>query len=178
MITRPGLMRLSPLMTSMINRVPFNFVFEMRRVDGELQLIVPGRKINVPLQHFDFISAVLVQADFADAQYGGAIQEIRNDREDIVGKFEVLGFLRVDAQPAEVRGRPNLAARLGSCSVNWQKIIVKTIRRNWRSKPAQKALRFGKPPGNRPWPCGHLNHPVRDAADHVGMRLDVTHLVG
>ena len=50
----------------------FPFVFKMRRVD-ENELIVACREINMFLENGNFVAAVAIQSDLADAQHAGSI---------------------------------------------------------------------------------------------------------
>ena len=59
-----------------VNNKPraLELVLQVRRVDED-QLPVPGRQIDVLLKDRQFVAAVLVQPDFADAQNSRPIQK-------------------------------------------------------------------------------------------------------
>ena len=66
------------------------------------QVVIEG-ELDVLLEDGEFVAGVLVEADLADAEHGGAVEELGDDRHDLAGEAGVVGFLRVDAEPAEVR---------------------------------------------------------------------------
>ena len=61
----------------------------MRRMN-ENKLIVFSGEIDVFLKNFDFVAAVLVEADFADTKNIWAIQEFRDDRKDVISQLQIL----------------------------------------------------------------------------------------
>ena len=66
--------------------------------------------------------------------------------------------------------RPNFAARFGSCSVSWRKIIVKSGGRTAVEARPERRFANRLATGER-----HAFVIIRRAADHVGVRFDVFH---
>ena len=101
------------------------FVVEMRCVDEDLLIVFNGQ-INMFEKNGRFVARVLVQANFADTQHVGTIQELRNYLEYLAGQVHVFGFFGVDAEPCEVLDavlRGSLGFELGQLT----KIIVETF---------------------------------------------------
>ena len=78
-------------------------------------------QVDVLLEDGRLVARVLVQADLADAEHVGLVEELGDDGDDLAREADVLGLLGVDAQPASSGWMPNWAARFGSTSVRWRK---------------------------------------------------------
>jgi hypothetical protein len=86
-------------------------VLQVRRVDED-ELVVLHREVDVLLEHLELVARVAVEADFADAEDVG----LRARNSGIIastsrGEAEVLGLLRVDAEPGEMRQEKLRGAR-------------------------------------------------------------------
>ena len=147
----------------------FEFIFQMRRVDQN-ELIVFGGHIDVHLQNFQLVSAVLVQTDFADSKHIGLVQELGDDGKNIFGELHVFGFLRIDAKPGEMQQaefRRALRFVLGQLA----KIIEKAIDRTPVEAGPERWFTDGLAAGR-----GHIQVIVGHPANHVTMWFDVSHL--
>src|SRR5689334_21737964 len=60
------------------------------------------RKVNVLFQNLEFIATVFVQPDFANAEDVWAIEELWDDRKDIVRQFNIFRFFGIDAEPTKM----------------------------------------------------------------------------
>ena len=93
----------------------FEFVFEVWGVDEDEVVFAGGAcvaggfgfegvdgELDVLLEDFGFVGGVFVEADFADAEDGGAGEEFGDFGEDFAGLAEVFGFLGVEADPGVV----------------------------------------------------------------------------
>ena len=69
----------------------------------ENHLVVLHREGDVLLEHLHLIARVLVEADFADAEYRRGLEKFRDQREDVGGERHVFGLLWVDTQPGVMR---------------------------------------------------------------------------
>jgi hypothetical protein len=47
---------------------------------NENELIVAGSQVDVHFKHFQFVAAVFVEADLANAEHVGLVNEMRNER--------------------------------------------------------------------------------------------------
>ena len=77
-------------------------VLEMRRMHQD-QLFPARGQINMLLQDRDFVAAVFVQANLADAENVWAIEKFRDHRQHLVGQLHVFGFFGIDAKPGKMR---------------------------------------------------------------------------
>ena len=59
-------------------------------------------KLDVLLEDEGFVGGVFIEADFADAQDGGAGEKAGDFGEDFLGFAEVLGFFGIEADPGVV----------------------------------------------------------------------------
>ena len=78
------------------------------------------RSINAE-QRGHFVAGALVQADLADAQARGPLEELGQQGDDLAGEADVFGLLGVDAHPGSSAGCRGWPHRRGSHSVNWRK---------------------------------------------------------
>ena len=95
-------------------------VLQVRRVDED-QLVGPDGQVEVLQEDGRLVARVLVEADLADAQHAGPVEELGDHRDHLARQRDVLGLLGVDAQPAVMLDAVTAAARFGSNSVNWRK---------------------------------------------------------
>src|SRR5205085_1818340 len=79
----------------------FELVFKMGSMDED-ELIMPGGEVHMEFEHSQFIPRVLVETDLSDAEHIWPIQKVRNDTDDFLRQFNVLSFLRIDAQPGKM----------------------------------------------------------------------------
>ena len=119
------------------------------------------------LKHRGLVAGVLVQADLADPQHAGPIQELGDHRDHLAGQRHVLGFLGVDAEPAQV-GDPELRGPADLELGQLPEIIAKPLDARAIKPRPKRRLGHHHAPGQR--------HPlvvVGGAADHVDVRVDV-----
>ena len=129
-------------------------------ISGQRELFLEDRQ---------FVSAVLVQADLADAQDIGLVEKLGDDGDDLACEGGIFGFLGVDADPAEV-----LDAVFGGPA--WlllgevPEVIVEPAGRTAIKPRPERRLGDGH--------TARLRHPlivVCGAGDHVDVRVDVFH---
>jgi hypothetical protein len=94
----------------------FEFIFQMRGMDQD-QLFMRGSEFDVQFEHFQLVAGILVQTNFADAEDVWSGEDFWNEGNHFLRELNVLRFFGIDAEPGKVWS-PNLAARLGSCSVS------------------------------------------------------------
>ena len=99
----------------------------------------------------------------------GPVEKFRDQRDDFLGELHVLGFLGIDAEPAEMF-QAELGRALRLVLGELAKIIVKAVGGTAVKAGPERRFANGFATGD-----GHAFVIVRDAADHVGMRLDVSH---
>src|ERR1051326_7409844 len=122
-------------------------------------------------EHAHLIARIFVQSDFSDAKDVRALKESRNNCNDLFSQFHVLRFLRIDAEPREMR-QTEFRRALGLMLRKLAKVIVKAIRRAAiESRPER---RFANRLATRD---RHSHIIIRDPADHVRVRFDVFHLL-
>ena len=147
---------------------PFEFVLEVGRMHQN-QLLVPRCKIYVHFQDFQFIAGIFVQANLADAQDIPSLQELGNDRNDFFRELYIFGFFGIDAQPRKMR-KAELCRPLWLMLGQLTKIIMKSIDGTAIESRPKRGL------AHRLAACGgDFDVVIRDAADHVGVRFDVSH---
>ena len=95
-------------------------VLQVRRVDQD-QLVGLHGQVDVLLEDGRLVARVLVQADLADAQHVGLVEELGDHGDHLARQRDVLGLLGVDAQPGVVLDAEELRRRFGSTSVRWRK---------------------------------------------------------
>ena len=144
------------------------FVLEVRSVDKN-HLAVLHRELHMLLENHDLVPAVFVQPDFADAEHVGPVEKRGNHRQHLVGQREILSLLGIEAKPrkvrqAELRGAARLV--IGQLA----EVVAETL--GGTAIKAGPERRFAHRAATG---CDHRGIVVRDAADHVGVRLDVTH---
>ena len=81
----PGWIRVSALEHVEDQARALELVLEMRRVDED-QLVVPRGEVDVHFEHLQFVARILVQPDFADAEHVGPVEELRDDRDDVLAR--------------------------------------------------------------------------------------------
>ena len=146
----------------------FEFVFEVRGVDED-ELVVARGEVNVFFEDGDFVAGILVEADFADAENGGAFEERRDEMEDVFGEGDVFGFLRVDAEPGVVL-EAEFGGAFGFVFGELEEVIVEAIRAAAIEAGPESGFANGFATGE-----GHGLVIVGGAADHVAVRFDVAH---
>ena len=99
----------------------------------------------------------------------GRSRNFGNDGDDFLRELHVLGFLGVDAKPAEMR-QAELRGALRLVLGELAEIIVESRAPNCGRSPPRTPVR--KPPAQ---PAVAMRVIVRDAADHVGVGFDVAH---
>ncbi len=113
---------------------------------------------------------VLVQADLADAEHVGPIEELGDHGDHLAGQLDVLGLLGVDAQPgvmadAELGGPFRLD--LGQVA----EVVAEAV-----DGAAVEAGPEGRLADGDAAALGHAVVVVGDAGDHVDVRIDVIHI--
>lgn len=147
------------------------FVLKMRGVDQDELLMLQGQ-IDLPFQNGDFVAAVFVESDFANAKDIGFLEEFRNQGNDIAGNGQIFGFFGVDAEPTVVREmkffRPFwfMLGQLG-------KIIVKTLRGSPIKSGPECRFTNSAAAGQ-----GHGLIIVGRPADHVTVGFNIAHGIG
>ena len=147
---------------------PLILVGQVGRVHQD-QLPVPGRQLEVLQEDRGLVSRVLVQADLADAQDAGLVQELGNHRDHLPRQSHVLGFLGVDAKPAPVLdavGGRSLSLELRQLA----KIIAEPLRAGAVETRPERGLAHEHATGQR--------HPlvvVGNPRHHVDVRIDILH---
>ncbi len=102
-------------------------------------LVVSLRELDMFLEDLQLVALILVQTDLADPKHALALEEIRNDREHFSGETQVLGFLRIDAEPGVV-GDAVLRGSLGFGIREHREVVVETLcDSNGRSPPRTPA---------------------------------------
>jgi hypothetical protein len=135
----------------------------------EDELIVSSGEIDVLFQHLQLVAGVFVQPDFADAEHIGAIEKLRDQGDHVLRQLYVLRFLRIDAQPGEMREK-ELGGALRLVIRELAKVIVKTLRPAAVVSGPKGRLANGAAAGG-----DHRLVVVRHPADHVSVGFDVAH---
>ena len=147
---------------------PLELVLEVGGVDEDREIVLEG-EVNVLLKDGQLVPGVLVEADFADAEDGGFVEKVGDDRHDFAGKDGVIRLLRVDAQPTKMRdsifGGP-LGFVFGELAV----VIVKALRRGPVVAGPKGGLANGSAAGH-----GHGLVVGGGATNHVRVGLNVVH---
>ncbi len=146
----------------------FEFVFEVGGVDED-QLVVASGEIDVLFEDLELVAGVFVETDFADAEDVGAVEELRNQGEDIVGEFEVFRFFRVDAEPAEV-GEAEFGGAFRFVVGELGKVIEETVGGFPVVTGPESGFANGGATGG-----DHGEVIVGRAADHVAVWFDIAH---
>src|SRR5262245_20356770 len=126
-------------------------------------------KVDMHFQHRHFVARILIEADLADSQYVGAVQEFWNQSDNVASQSNIFGFFWINAKPtimrqAELGGSPWFVI----CEL--AKIIIKPRRRTAiKSCPKGRFADRGTPGSD------HIAIIVGHTADHVGMRFDIAH---
>ena len=138
-----------------MSRVPLSLSSRCGRVDED-ELLVARGQIHLLLENFQFIAAVPVQSDLADAQDVRTVQKLRDNFNDLRRQLQVLGLLGIEAEPGEV-GQAEFGGAPRLVFGQLAKIIVKTLDRA-AVKPRPKgrlanrlAAGGGQATNNRPW---------------------------
>src|SRR5690606_16196015 len=143
-------------------------VLEVRRVD-ENQLAVLHREVDVGLEHSHFIARIPVQPNLTDAENVRSVEKLGNHLEHGACESEVLGLLRIEAEPAIMRQ----AEFRGACRfVRSQLPVVVTEAVN------RPAVEPGPEGGFTDCHATRRDHGeviVRRPAHHVAVRFDVAH---
>ena len=143
-------------------------VLEVRRVHED-ELAGARGEVHVHLEHGDLVPRVLVQADLADPEHVRAVEELGDDADDVRGERDVLRFLRIDAQPAEVR--QSVACGAGGLEFGeLTEIVAEAVDRGAVESGPERGLADGGTAGG-----DHVDVVVRRAADHVAVGFDVAH---
>lgn len=79
----------------------FEFVLEVGGVD-ENGLIVFFGQFHMFFENRELVFGVFVESDLADAEDGGFVDEVGDERHHLTGENGIFRFLWVDAEPAEV----------------------------------------------------------------------------
>ena len=74
-------------------------------MDEDGQVVIQG-DLHMLLKDSELTLGVLVKTDFANAQDVGALDELGDEAHDFASKARVVGFLGIDAEPAEVLDGP------------------------------------------------------------------------
>ena len=80
---------------------PLVLVLQVRRVDED-QFVGADGQIDVFLEDGGLVARVLVEADFADAEDVGLVEEFGDEGDHFARQGDVFGLLGVDAEPAVV----------------------------------------------------------------------------
>ena len=143
-------------------------VLKVRCVD-ENHLVLSRREVHVHFQHLHFIARIFVQPDFANPEHVGFVEEFGDQRDDVRGQFDVLGFLRVNAQPGEMRQselRGAIRLMLGQLA----EVIVEAVGgRTVKAGPERRLANSLATGGD------HGPIIVGRPADHVSVGFDVSH---
>ena len=117
-----------------------------------------------------FVFCVFVEADFADAQHAGAVDEFGDHGDHFPRQRDVLGFLGVDAQPG-VMLNPRPAGPRRFEFGQLAKVIAKTV--DAAAVESRPERRFAD--GD----AAHPRHPlvvIRHTGNHVHVGVDVIHV--
>ena len=144
------------------------FVLQMGGVHQN-ELVVLGGEVDVRLENLELVPCVFVQPNFTDAQHIGALEKLGDDPEHVPRKSHVFGFLRIDAEPGEMRER-ELRGALGLIVGELAKVVVKAVNAAAVKAGPEGGLANGGAPRKT-----HGFIVVGGPADHVCVRLDVTH---
>ncbi len=77
------------------------FILQVGRVDQDL-FVGLHREIDMFEKNRGFVASVFVEADLANSEHAGAIEELGNHRDYFAGQRHVFGFFRIDAEPRVV----------------------------------------------------------------------------
>ena len=143
-------------------------VLEVRRVHED-ELAGARGEVHVHLEHAQLVARILVQPDLADPEHAGPVEELRDDPDDILGELHILGFLGVDAEPAEVR-----QAVLGGTGRlvfgELAEVVAEAVHRRAVVAGPEGGFAYGGAAGG-----DHVEVVIRGAADHVAVGFDVAH---
>ena len=85
------------------------FVSEVGGVNPD-QLIVSDGQIDLFFEGREFVAGIFVETDFADAEHGGSVEKLGDERYDLSGHDQIVRFLRIHADVGvvvdEILGRP------------------------------------------------------------------------
>ena len=110
---------------------------------------MPGRQVEVLEEDGRLVARVLVQADLADPQHAGPVEELGDHRDHLARQRDVLGLLGVDAEPAVVLDaveRGPLRLVLGQLA----EVVAEALRRPTDRSPPRTPAR--SPARSRPGP--------------------------
>ena len=113
------------------------------------------------------LRGVLVEADLADAEHVGLVEELGDDGDDFARQLDVLGFLGVDAQPG-VMADAELGGPLRLDLGEMAEVIAKALGGAAIEPGPEGRLADGDAAA-----LGHAMVVVGDAGDHVDVRVDV-----
>jgi hypothetical protein len=140
----------------------------MRGVD-EHELVVVLRNLHVLLEDPELVAAVFVEADLADAEDAGFVDELGDEGDDVVRQLQILRFLRIDAQPAVVLDA-ELGGALRLILGDLAEVVVEAVGAGTVKACPEGGFADGLTTGD-----GHALVVVRGAADHVAVGFDVVH---
>lgn len=148
----------------------FEFVLEVGGVDEDGLVELFG-DFEVFLEDLEFVFGVFVEADFADAEDVWLVDEVGDEGHDLTGEDGVFGFLGVDAEPAEV-----LDAELGGAGG----LVLGELAVVVEEALGGGAIEAGPEGGFAEGFAADLGDGLvvrGGAADHVGVGLDVFHVL-
>ena len=145
---------------------PFQFVLEMRCVHED-QLVVFFGQSDLFFENDELILRVLVQPDFTDPENIVLLEELRNQRHDLASKAWIIGFFRVNAEPAEVLN-PKLGGSARFVLGELPKIVVETLSTGAIKTCPECGFGHSNAPGLR-----HPHVVVRGSGDHMNVWVDV-----
>lgn len=146
-------------------------VFQVGRVD-EYQLFQAVCHVEMLQEHGRFVGRVFVEANLANAQHAGAVQELRDHRDHFARELNVFRLFGVDAEPRVVlQAVPAGAGRLEACKL--LEVIAKSVN--------AAAIVTGPKGGLADRNAAHLGESlivIRRAGDHVNVGINVVHREG
>ena len=166
--TRLRSIRRSPLSMSRIIRVPW-YLSSRCGVWIRICSLVFIARSTCSRNTIASLRGVLVQADLADAQHAGRVEELGDHGDHLARQADVLGLLGVDAQPG-VMPHAVPAGPLGLELGQLAEVIAKAVDGAAIEAGPEGRLAHGD--------AAHLGQRlvvVGDARDHVDVRIDVIH---
>jgi hypothetical protein len=133
------------------------------------QLAMLRRQVDVFEEDGRLVLRVLVQADLADPQDAGVIEELGDHLDDLARQPDVLGLLRVDAEPGMMRDLVEPRAVPLELDELAEVVAEPLGPRTVEPRP-ERRLAHQDAAGQ-----GHPLVVVRGPRDHVDVRVDVIH---
>ena len=149
----------------------FPFVLEVGSVDEDHLVVLHG-ELDVAFEDGDFVAAIFVEADFADAEDVGAVEKGGKQREDFVGEGEVFGFLGIEAKPRIMR-QAEFGGALRFVVGELAKVVVEALGGAAVEAGPEGGFADGAATGG-----DHGGVVVGGAANHVGVGFNVAHARG